>query len=484
MKFAIIRSELKGDITITSSKSIALRYLFLSIFSEKNQKFIGSGLSEDIETCFNILKIIKPNSSINLLKIDNNIDCFFEIEIDKGINENLYKKENQPDFSFDCKDSAFCLRALCPIISYFPAKVSITGSKQLLSRPHSFIFDMIKQGSAKIYFNRKENNFIINGPILPSNYYLDTIISTQHVSGLLMTLPSLNGKSEIYLHNFHNSSYIDLTLDILKRANINIQKEIIKKNKKFIYEKYVIQGKSIIDFNTNKAISIESDWSSASFFMVMAALRGPIKFYNLNLNSRQPDVKILEVLKIAGTIINIYNIEDKIKLESIEQKDNYYKYLNNKAENNFFIEIQRNNLYSFEFDIEDCPDIFPIICVLAVFCEGTTKIYGIKRLKFKESDRIKSIYENFKNLGIDIEIRTNYVIINGSSKFFFENNKIDSSYILLDSFNDHRIFMALVVLASFFHKNIIIEDNESYKKSYPEFLQHYESIGGNYYTFK
>lgn len=475
MKFATTRSELKGDITITSSKSIALRYLFLSIFSEKNQKFIGSGLSQDIETCFNILKTIKPNSNLNIIKNNNSIDCFFEIEIDKGINENLYKKENQPDLSFNCKDSAFCLRALCPIISFFPAKVSITGSKQLLSRPHSFIFNMIKQGSAKIYFNRKENNFIINGPIKPSKYHLDTRISTQHISGLLMTLPLLNGKSEIYLHNFHNESYIDLTLDILKKANINIQKEIIKKNKKFIYEKYIISGESRIDFNTNKPISIESDWSSASFFMVIAALSGPIKFYNLNLNSRQPDVKILEVLKLAGAIINIYNIE---------QKDNYYKYLNNKAENKFFIEIQRNNLYSFEFDIEDCPDIFPIICVLAVFCEGTTKIYGIKRLKYKESDRIKSIYENFKKLGIDIEIRTNYVIINGSPKYFFENNKIDSSYVLLDSFNDHRIFMALVVLASFFHKNIIIEDNESYKKSYPEFLQHYESIGGNYYTFK
>lgn len=478
MIISIDKSKLYGEAYLPSSKSVAARYLFASIFLNKNIKFIGFGLSEDIKAYFEAVKKIKPNSGIKVFNdnTDNIEGSRFEIEIDKDITEILFSKSSNPVLTFDCKDSAFCLRALSIILSSFAAKTFITGSKQLLKRPFGMIFDAIRQGGASIKFLKKENGFLVEGRLKSSIFKLNTKITTQHISGLIITLSFIKGESQIFVKNYHNGSFIDLTINILKEFGIAINRQILSKDykKKYYIEKYKISGANnlTLDFD-DKPISIESDWSSACFFMVAAALSGPITFYNLNINSAQPDSKIIDILKIVGADIEGAAIK----------VDNFYmeKNLKNDSKDKITdkITIRKKKLFPFEFDISDCPDIFPSISVLAVFCDGVSKIKGIKRLKYKESDRIKSIYKNFSKLGIKMKLKNDCFTIYGSSNYFSnfsynQNNqpKYDkNNYILLDSFNDHRIFMALCILACFFNKDIKIEDNQSYKKSYPEFIE-------------
>ncbi|HPC38773.1 MAG TPA: hypothetical protein PLF21_05635 [Exilispira sp.] len=471
MKYKVLKSNLQGKVNIPSSKSIAARYLFTSIFSKEQISFSGYGFSEDIKTYFENVQKIKPDSYCKL-----NEDGSFFIYVDNVVDNELYYKNKDKVKVFDCKDSGFCLRALPIILSYFPSSNLIKASDQLLNRPYKMVLKTIKEGKAKCIYFKNDKYFMVKGPIQPSKYILSTKITTQHVSGLLMTLPFIEGKSYVFVKTYNNSSFIDLTVNILNKAGISIEKIENKKLKKVDYDKnykneiYYIDGNQNVNFNNilnlnNKqnikqnnnininqnVILIESDWSSASFFLVSAALGGPIEFSNLQINSLQPDSKIIDILKLVGAEIKI----DK--------------------ENNI-ITVKRNNLHSFEFDISDCPDLFPSIAVLASFCEGETKIYGIERLKYKESNRIKSIYENFNKIGVKIKIKKDFVLIEGKNDF--ENSVSDE--ILVFSYNDHRIFMALFILATYSKCNIIIDDNDSFKKSYPEFLIHYKTLGGDF----
>jgi len=444
----ISKSKLNGSINIPSSKSVAARYLFSSIFSEKNIKISGFGFNKDISSYFNVVKKIKPLSKIEFLS-----DNKFLIEIDREINSLLLKKDDKNYISFDCKDSGFCLRAISIILSFFPSKSFVKGSKQLLARPHNMLYQTIKQGKGKIWFSKEDEGFFIEGPILPSTFKLNTNISSQHISGLFMTLPFLKGDSVIFLKNYESSSFIYLTLDILKRGNLNIEKVEKSKIEKFIYhnynEKYIIKGNSKLDYKSEEeSLLIEADWSSAANFMVAAALGGKITFNNLNIDSKQPDAAILEALKMVGAEILI----DKN------------------------ITIKRNELKGFDCDISNCPDLFPSISILASFCEGKSRIYGIKRLKYKESDRLNSVVENFAKAKIKFEVKKDYFTIYGNPNYI--GKKADDEIITLSSFSDHRIFMAFSIFGCFFNKNIEIVDNFSYKKSYENFLNDFISLGG------
>lgn len=514
----IFNSQLKGEINIPSSKSATLRYLFASIFSKEDSLFYCHGLSGDIIACFDIIKKIKRESYIQEIKNNdfiikigkhfepNYIDKANFIHENNFIDENNYKDKN--DFVvFDCKDSAFCLRAASIILSAFPLKIFITGSKQLMSRPHSIIVKTIKQGKAKIFFSKDKKGFFIKGPLNPSIFRLDTNISTQHISGLFLTTPFLKGDSRIFLKNKQDNSYISLTLDILKQGGINIEKKKINKKNNFFNrynEIYFVKGKNEIDFKNSKiALRIEADWSSASFFLIAGALNGPITFNNLNINSMQPDKKIFELLNLIGADIKIENYIEKYLYEDKNKSSLSNDSLNdllkfNDSSNLKKITVQRKELKPFSFDIENCPDLFPSICVLAAFCNGESKISGIKRLKYKESNRIESVKKNFEKAGIKYCIKKDCFHIYGSSEYLIEEHKNkclqdiantdkenlnkekirEDTFIPLNSFNDHRIFMAFMIFGAFFYKKIKIVDDSSYKKSYSNFLDDFIFLGG------
>jgi 3-phosphoshikimate 1-carboxyvinyltransferase len=187
-------------------------------------------------------------------------------------------------------------------------------------------------------------------------------------------------------------------------------------------------------------ISIEGDWSSASFFLVAAAINGDIQVDGLNLNSKQADRKLLKALKDFGATINFGD----------------------------GIRVSKNETNAFTFDATHCPDLFPPLAVLASFAKGISKIKGVNRLKHKESDRASTIQSELTKMGAKIQIVRDEMIING----------IDEVHpAMINPHGDHRIAMAAAIMAlSAQSGSVVIQNSEVVKKSFPDFFECLEQL--------
>ena len=194
-----------------------------------------------------------------------------------------------------------------------------------------------------------------------------------------------------------------MTIDVLKKFGIKIKREG--------FEYFKIYGNQKYFFEDNK-IDFKADWSVIANFLVLGAILGDLTIENVNLKSLHPDKKILEVLTKAGVYFDI-------KKKSIFVK---------KAQ----------NINPFIFDATNSPDLVPPIVVLASFALGKSEIFGIERLKYKESNRAFVLKEELKKTGIKINLFENKMEIFGTKEF---------KYSEFDSHNDHRIAMALSVFS-------------------------------------
>jgi 3-phosphoshikimate 1-carboxyvinyltransferase len=230
------------------------------------------------------------------------------------------------------------------------------------------------------------------------------------------------------VRNLVSRPYIEMTLNTLKVFGVEIE-EIEK-------DCFRINGKKL----TSCEYKIEADWSSASYWLVAAALGQNLIIQNLNLTSLQADKTLLLALEKANCQV-IYSERG--------------------------IQIDGTNRKAFDFDATDCPDLFPALVVLAAGIDGLTKISGIHRLEHKESNRALTLQSEFGKLGLKIELIANEMWIHGTGKL--SGGKVDSH-------NDHRIAMSLGIASCITDVAIEIHGAEAVGKSYPSFWEVLESI--------
>jgi 3-phosphoshikimate 1-carboxyvinyltransferase len=241
------------------------------------------------------------------------------------------------------------------------------------------------------------------------------------LTGLLIALPKTKGDSEIKVHNLKSKPYVDLTLKIIEDFGV----EVINQN----YETFRIKG------NQNykaQEYNIEGDWSSAAFLIAAGLIGGKTEVTGIRQDSKQGDKRVLDALKSAGGKLTIN--EDSVIAEKSELK-------------------------AFEFDATDCPDLFPPLVTIAAYCEGTSKIEGVNRLIYKESNRADALVSEFSKMGISVKIENDTMLIEGG--------QVKSAVI--ESHNDHRIAMAAAIAALGATGDITILDAECVNKSYPKF---------------
>ena len=199
-------------------------------------------------------------------------------------------------------------------------------------------------------------------------------------------------------------------------------------------------------------IDLEGDWSAAANFLVAGALFGKTELSGLDTTSLQADLCIMDILMDAGA--------------SLSQLDG------DKGN----ITAQRAPLKSFNVDASNCPDLFPIISLLAAFCQGTSRIAGVGRLANKESDRAKAIIGMLTQMGVKAEIDGDEMVIEGhtlSQRLLSGNMLKGGDYT---SHHDHRMVMALKVAQFGADSPINIDDEECVSKSFPQFHQIYNQI--------
>ena len=275
----------------------------------------------------------------------------------------------------------------------------------------------------------------IHGPLQPSNIEVDGSLSSQFLTGLLMAYAASDASGvTITVNDLKSKPYIDMTLRVIKSFGMKLP--LIKNYREFIFEN------SHHDYSENDiTYAVEGDWSGAAFLFVAGAIANEIRVEGMREDSVQADKKILEAIKDAGAKI-IY-------------ADGVYT-------------ITPSILNAFEFDATECPDLFPPLVALAAYCRGITKIKGANRLTHKESNRALTLQDVFGRMGIEIELKDDWMFVHGGSP-------LQSATV--HSHHDHRIAMDAAVAALKATGPIVIEEAEAINKSYPAFYNDVISLG-------
>lgn len=384
-------------------------------------------------------------------------------------------------------ESGLLTRMLLPILSYVSSirnhtkvtsKIVVNGEGTLLKRDLSAAIQSMRNagtectGTAKNGMNGEFMPVTIGGGAFNKKFIISGKESSQTVTGFLMALPLLDHDTELTVENPTSTPFIDLTLSVLNAFGINIG---LKKSKiKYIFDIKGRQSYSPTDF------FMDSDWSGASNFAVAGLLASIIDNCNpastftvkkMDIGSNQADETILSVAKSCGATIELQKPEVTEFSEVIKTKFNTRKVVSENLHN---IVLSAEKLTGFEIDATDCPDLFPILAALAVFCNGTSRIKGVERLYKKESNRAEAIVTEFTRLGYNIVIEDNTMIIEGNGGKV-TNNVFENC--CCSSHNDHRIAMAIII-TSLFRKcfneglgDVRLDNVECIDKSFPTFLE-------------
>ena len=314
----------------------------------------------------------------------------------------------------------------------------------------------------------------VQGPLLPGKTSISGKGGSQLISGLLMALPLLPGDSTLHIHDPKSIPYMFITADVLRRFGIRIGSEM-EGGEDFLET----QDWSLCTGITFKikggqkyspaAFDIEGDWSAAANFLVAGALFGDVRLTGLDTTSLQADISIMDILMEAGASLSQLDEEPQAEDEPAEEAVAPQGHRG-------LITAQKAPLRAFDTDLNNCPDLFPIVAILAAFCHGRSNIQGFKRLASKESDRGAAILNMLTQMGVEASAAGDTLSITGESV----ESRLLNGHLLkggeYTSSHDHRMAMALTVASWCADSPIQIDDTTCIAKSFPAFLDAYRLI--------
>lgn len=404
-QITIFPKSLNKIVHAPPSKSIMQRVVALALLSEGKTVIKNPSFSHD---------------SLSSVRTASAMGASLQFSYDKFTIE---RTDDVTETNINFGESGLAARMFSPVIALFGKDFSLNGKGSLLKRPIDSIEHALSQSGVTI---KSETGFLpmqLSGKLKGGIIEIDGSLSSQVLTGLLIALPKAKGDSEIIVKNLKSKPYIDLTLDMIKDfggiiENQNYERFIIKGNQKYIAQEYTIEG----------------DWSGASFLLTAGLISGKMQVKDLKIDSKQADKEIISAIQKAEGTITI---------------------------NNDLVITEKSKLKAFEFDVTDCPDLFPPLVTMAAYCKGKSAIKGVNRLKHKESDRAAVLKKEFAKIGINITVK--------DDKMYIEGGKVTGG--ITDSNNDHRIAMALGTAALGSDSEITIQDTDSINKSYPNFFR-------------
>lgn len=320
---------------------------------------------------------------------------------------------------FDCKESGSTLRFFIPVVLATGAKnCTFLGSERLLARGIKEYEKLFENSDVTI--KSDEKSIEISGKLTAGNYEISGEVSSQYTTGMLFALSVLDGKSTLKITgNAESRAYVDMTIKVLKDFGADI-----KETEKNFFE---INGKGRL---SPGEFTVEGDWSNAAFLIALSRLVGTISVSGLNENSVQGD-------RFSSVAFDALDGENA------------------------------------EIDLKDCPDLAPILFAYAAYKNGG-KFTNTRRLRVKESDRANVMAEELKKFGANVKVYENSVEV--------EKTQLKPPIVPLCGHNDHRIVMALSVLAAVFGAEI--DGAEAVNKSYPDFFRVIKKAGVNVYEIR
>lgn len=325
-------------------------------------------------------------------------------------------------------ESGLAARLFTPIAAISDRRITITGKGTMLRRP----IGMMIKPLAELGVTVESDGYLpitVQGPIKGGETTAEGFVSSQFITGLLTALPLTAEDTVIHVKDANSTPYLAMTVDMASKFGISIQHND--------FNEFFVEGRQKY---IPARIDIEGDWGCAAFMLTAGAIAGSVTAEKMNLVSLQADVTIIDALRKAGA--------------RIETSDHD-------------ITVTHHDLNAFNFDATHCPDLFPILVVLAANCSGKSTIKGAGRLIHKESNRAEAILGEFTKIGIDVWLEDDDTMaVNGGT--------VKGG--IMDSCNDHRIAMAGAIAGLTAIAPVTITNAGAVSKSYPRFWEDLDSI--------
>ena len=362
-------------------------------------------------------------------------------------------------------ESGFLTRMMVPLLAAISSEpVRVTGEKTLLKRPLTDAHDIMAAFGVRLYpegeNQRKQDCYLplkVSGPLIPGRADVSGKGGSQLLSGLLAALPLCGDKSALYVHDPRSIPYLFITVDVLKKFGIRMSSEMEGGDDFLETQDWSLctgvnfhikggQRYKAADF------AIEADWSGAAPFLVTGAIFGDVEVEGLDTESLQADISIMDILMEAGASMS--------QLDSPGGP----------------IHVRRSPLSPFRADLNNCPDLFPIVAVLAAFCPGESHLLGVERLRHKETDRAAAIEQMLCQMGVPVKIEEDEMTIEGmglTQRILTGRLLRGGRYV---SHADHRMVMALKVAALGADSPVEIDDVACVAKSFPTFIELFSKL--------
>ncbi len=339
-------------------------------------------------------------------------------------------------------ESGLLARLCIPIASQLGHNITVSGEGNLLEREMTGSRDAIEQfGASCILTSDDTLPAIINGPLSGGSATVSAKEGTQTISGLVMALPLSKKDSVLEIVDLKSKSNLFQTIGIIRNFGINIS--CTEEDGKMVCN---IPGQQKY---SPTVMELEGDWSTAANFVVAAAIFGSLKLTGLNPKSAQADRAIIDLVKKIGASVHI---------------------------GRKYIEIKRGHLTAFEYDVTNNPDLFPILTVLASYCEGTSVISGLQNVKFRQIRRIETICSELRKMGVALSLSENEVSIKGMciTRRIIGDSLLHGVDVITNG--DHRVAMALKIAGIYTQDKLSVDDMDCVEKSYPLFRDTLNSI--------
>lgn len=332
----------------------------------------------------------------------------------------------------DCGESGATLRFLTAIAGTSPTRTILMASQRLARRPLKPLLGALESLGARATMreNREGSETEIRGPLKGGETSIPGDISSQFISALLFAAPL--AETDVAVHvtgQLESRPYVEMSLYVLKKHGISID---VDGNEFHIAapQRYTIASHNV-----------PGDFSSAAFVIAGAGIAGGnVTVSGLNAGSLEPDAVFLKVIDQVGLSVRNFG-------ESLE--------------------VGEGKLEPFQFDATNNPDLVPPLEVLGCFTNGTSEIRGVKRLRYKETNRLETVPTELEKMGARIRVEGDIVKIRGGA--LVGRN--------LDSKHDHRVAMSCAIASIGARGDSSIDHAEAVAKSYPEFFHDLASLG-------
>lgn len=418
MLLKVKKSETHGSIMIPGSKSHTIRALFIASLASGQSVITNPLLSSDALSAVNVCQ---------------SFGIRFENGGDRFVVNGFGGSPSVPEDVINVGNSGTSLRFAMMTAGLIDGCTVFTGDYQIRKRPLGSLITAMNELGGEVFSTRGNDMapVVVKGRLKGGRALLDAVTS-QYLSAILINAPLLDADSEIVITRLNEVPYAEMTLWWLNNQGIEYENDRFK-------TVYIKGGQKYKPFN----ISIPGDFSSATFFMVLAAISGgEFILKNLDIYDTQGDKKVLDYLQEMGAVVK-YSEEG--------------------------IMIKGNGLKGIEIDMNSTPDALPAMAVAGCFAEGEMRLVNVPQARMKETDRIHVMCEELGRMGADIEEIPDGLIIRSS--------KLRGCRV--NGYDDHRIVMALAVAGLNIGGETIIETAEAMNVTFPAFPQLIRECGGN-----